>query len=73
MSEADIGDRHRLRAHDALANHICTSRLTDGFCVARHDPDCKCHREADSLLDAMASVGVVPLWLFDRTLAGETK
>lgn len=54
--------RDRVRAAEALAEHICTTRLTDGFCVSRLNTRCKCHHEAEGLLRAMAGRGVVPVW-----------
>lgn len=67
-----VGDRlhgvefakHEDRAREALARHVCSTRLTDGFCDPRGKAGCRCWTEARGLLQSMESVGVSPVWLY---------
>ena len=54
--------RDRRRALDAIARELCESYFTDGFCNGSN-PDCKCRRLAAGSLNAMAVVGVEPVWV----------
>ncbi len=57
--------KHQLRAATALAEHVCATRLTDGFCRSENRPECRCWQEADGLLKAMGSRGVFPVWFYE--------
>ena len=58
------------RALDAVASHICCTRLTDGFCrpdtSPRKTPDCDCVVEARGVLQALRSRGMKPVWVFEK-------
>ena len=49
-----------------MALTLCVCHLTDGFCNPNGKPDCKCIRLATECLKAMKTVGVKPVWVFDK-------
>lgn len=78
-------EKHKARALRAIAEHICSTNLTDGFCGPR-DEDGKlscigqkgarpkernCVVRARGMLQAMDTVGIVPVWVHDKTLRVE--
>lgn len=65
-SELGANEKHDARAVDAMARELCESHFTDGFCNPRGKPDCKCVRLAKGCLQSMKSVGVKPVWVFDK-------
>lgn len=65
------GAKHQLRALSALAEHVCLTRLTDGFCRSENRPECRCWQEADGLLKAMSSRGVYPVWFYQKDTDSE--
>ena len=75
-----LTDKHYERAVDAIALHRCSTDLTDGFCGPRdgrcpgHDenrPDRCCIVSAKGILDALASRGMIVVWVFDKELPPE--
>jgi ribosomal protein L37E len=69
---------HRGRALHAMAGHICSTRLTNGFCGPR---DGRCHNygaddplrqhlncmfQARGLMGAVETVGCKVVWAFDK-------
>lgn len=73
---ADDQERHRKRAIQAIAEHRCSCDLTTGFCgprdgkctrpTAESRPDRNCIVQATALVEAMATNGVVPIWVYDK-------
>lgn len=79
-------EKHYARAVDALAHHRCSTDLTDGFCGPR---DGACAREgrlsrgararggciaaAEGLLAALASRGMMVVWVYDKELPPELR
>lgn len=69
--------KHRVRAVQAMAGHICASDYTDGFCGPRDGvcqkgfPDRPRHRDciktAEHCMRAMESVGVMVVWPYDKS------
>lgn len=64
LSDLDM-DKSNLRALRAMAEHICVTRLTDGFCRSENKPECKCWTDAGGLLRSLDSVGVQCVWLYE--------
>ncbi len=71
--------KHRARALQAIANHICTTDLTDGFCGPRDGACCRqkgswrrggCNVVASGILQALESNGMVVVWDYDPALWG---
>ena len=72
----DSKPKHRERAVDAMALHICTTDKTDGFCSPR-DGSCfnplggkpgmqqNCMHAADQLMRAMETRGIMVVWPYD--------
>lgn len=70
--------KHRARALHAIANHVCLTDLTDGFC-GPHDGVCcqsgrrprgGCDTVAEGILSAMETRGMVVVWDYDPALWG---
>jgi hypothetical protein len=66
--------KHRTRAVQAMAEHICASDYTDGFCGPR-DGECRhgrpsgyrdCVKTAEHCMRAMESRGVMVVWPYDK-------
>jgi hypothetical protein len=62
------------RALQNIAHEICATELTDGFCGPRegkctrqHKPG-GCIRRAEACLQAMATSGVIPIWVYDAKI-----
>jgi hypothetical protein len=73
--------RHHDRAVLAIAGHLCSRELTDGFCgpgstAVGRDPCCRhpeprrrdCVKEAEGVLEALETRGMVVAWAHDRQL-----
>ncbi len=65
--------KHRERAVQAIAEHVCSVNLTDGFCGPR-DGKCQrqnnlgrldCRRLAEGCVHAMETRGITVDWQFD--------
>jgi hypothetical protein len=65
--ELGANAKHDARAVAAMARELCSVHFTDGFCEPRDRPDCKCVRLANGCLQSMKSVGVKPVWVFDKS------
>ncbi len=50
------------RAYEQIADTLCSMHFTDGFCMPRHDPDCKCNKMAAACMASIKSRGVEMVW-----------
>lgn len=67
---------HRGRGLEAMAAHICSTDLTNGFCrpgegkchndSADKRPDQNCMEQARGIMGAIESVGCKVVWAFDK-------
>jgi hypothetical protein len=69
--------KHRARAVQAMANHLCTTDYTDGFCGPRDGRCTKegprrrdCIRAATGLFEALVTVGIQVVWPYDKAAPG---
>lgn len=76
--------KHRARAVGCLAEHVCSTDMTDGFCGPEFvdhtmSGPVKCRRDhtgrscvvkATSLMQAIESRGCTVVWAFDREMLG---
>lgn len=67
--------KHRARAVEAMALHLCASRFTDGFCSPRdgkchNRPHLDCMRAAEGCMRAMETVGIKVVWPYDKEQDG---
>lgn len=68
--------KHRSRAVEAMASHLCTTDFTNGFCgprdgkcqrrTAAERPDRDCMKVADGCMRAMESRGIQVVWPYDK-------
>lgn len=81
---ADRLDAHRQRGKNALADHLCATLMTDGFCSPRNDEgrmsapqQCvhmtkgehrDCCARAEGLVKAIESRGCKIVWVHDRAM-----
>jgi hypothetical protein len=76
----EIAAKHRARAIDNVASHLCSTDLTDGFCGPR-DGQCfnpgrgrnarlNCMARAESIMQAVESRGCTVVWVFDKAMGG---
>lgn len=74
--------RHRARAVDQLARHMCSTDLTDGFCTITEgecrnpargnswSPSQNCMVRAEGLMQAIETVGCAVVWAYDKQIIG---
>jgi hypothetical protein len=76
VKNAAFNAKHCERAVDAIAGHRCSTDLTDGFC-GPWDGRCRydgrpthrnCIIEARGILEALASRGMMVVWIHDKEL-----
>lgn len=77
MSDLSL-PKHRARAVEAIARHLCSVGMTDGFCGPRDGRCCEtgadknprrdCMVRAEGCMRAMETVGVKVVWTHDPIL-----
>lgn len=74
MADPKPDPKHVERAMRAIATEICVTDYTNGFCGGPRDGKCErglahmdCVKVARGCLQAMETVGVHPVWVFDKT------
>jgi len=50
------------RTREAIAETFCSMHLTDGFCMPRHNPECRCNKMASAAMEQAKGRGVEFIW-----------
>jgi hypothetical protein len=67
--------KHRARAVEAMADHLCATDFTDGFCSPRDGkcrggnqviPNRNCMQVAEQCMQSMECRGVMVIWSYDK-------
>jgi len=55
-------EKGEARSREAIAETLCSMHFTDGFCMPRHDAECRCNKLAAACLVTIETRGVELVW-----------